>query len=139
MTLSLVRSTPTPAELVSEGRRAYTDGKASTECPYIENTLSPYLWRQGHLYAHCAAVGKPMPARTPEQLADDYPMNAIARAFMGFRKHLDLHGLDPNLARKVVMEWLCEGYDGYDGFVIEMERIAASYPWPVAVGSGSYD
>jgi hypothetical protein len=38
-----------------------------------------------------------------------------------------------------VLEWLCEGYDNYDDFVIEMERIAASYPWPVAVGAASYD
>jgi hypothetical protein len=137
--LSLVRSAPTAAELVAEGKRAYAAGKTCTECPYTEDALPRYLWRQGYLYAHCAAVGKPMPARSPSLLADDYPMNAIARAFMGFRKHLDLHGLDHNLARKVVLEWLCEGYDNYDDFVIEMKRIAASYPWPVAVDVASYD
>ena len=139
MALSLVHPAPTAAELVAEGRRAYEAGKACTECPYGEDALPRYLWRQGHLYAHCAAVGRAMPARTPEQLTDDYPMNAIAKAFMGFRKHLDVHGLDHDLARKVVMEWLCEGYDNYDDFVIEMERIGASYPWPAAVGSVAYD
>jgi hypothetical protein len=56
-------------------------------------------------------LADPMPTRSPEQLADDYPMNAIARAFMRIRKHLDVHGLDHDLARKVVLEWLCEGFD----------------------------
>jgi hypothetical protein len=139
MPLSLVRSAPTPAELVAEGKRAYAAGKASTECPYTEDGLSRYLWRQGHLYAHCEAAGRPMPARSPEQLADDYPMNAIHAAFTGFRQYLDTHGLDHDLARKVVLEWLCEGYASYDDFVIEMERIAARYPWPVAVGGVAHD
>ena len=58
-------------------------------------------------------------------------MNAIHAAFAGFRKYLDAHGLDHDLARKVVLDWLCEGYADYDDFVIEMERIAVL---PMACG-----
>jgi hypothetical protein len=55
----------------------------------------------------------------------NYLMDAIAKAFIGFRKYFDAHDLDPDLARKTVLSrrW----------------NASRRCPWPSTFGGVAYD
>jgi hypothetical protein len=130
---------PSPAELIEEGKYAFLTGKEQIDCPYTEG-LSRFLWEQGRLAARCVAI-KPslanllLLARPPEEIAEEYPEAVIAQAFATFRDFIDTHNFDLATAQRIVIKWLCDSSVDRDSFLKAMESAAELHSWPAPPGA----
>jgi hypothetical protein len=68
----------------------------------------------------------PLLARTPEEIAEQYPEAVITKAFATFRNFIDAHDLDLATAHRIVIAWLCDSYIDRGSFLKAMSPLQTS-------------